>query len=163
MGGADASAEAWATLSQRPGFLIRRLHQIHLALFAEECAAFGITPVQYSMLTVLRTTPDLDQGRLANELGVDRATTANVLARIERKGLIGRRRAPHDSRVKLARLTAAGKRLLGRMDEAARRAHERTIAPLPARDRARLMEMLVRLVEAGNSHSRAPLMLELRD
>jgi hypothetical protein len=38
-------------LGQRPGFLVRRLHQIHLALFAEECKAFGVTPAQYSILT----------------------------------------------------------------------------------------------------------------
>ena len=39
-------------LSDRPGFLVRRLHQIHLALFAEECAGLDITPVQYSIMTV---------------------------------------------------------------------------------------------------------------
>ena len=40
-------------LWRRPGYLIRRLHQIHYALFFEECAAFGITPVQYGLLTLL--------------------------------------------------------------------------------------------------------------
>ena len=35
-------------LSQRPGFLIRRLHQIHVALFQEACGEFEITPLQYS-------------------------------------------------------------------------------------------------------------------
>jgi hypothetical protein len=29
----------------RPGYLLRRLHQIHYALFFEECAGFDITPV----------------------------------------------------------------------------------------------------------------------
>ena len=32
-------------LQERPGFLIRRLHQIHVALFMEECAAESITPM----------------------------------------------------------------------------------------------------------------------
>ena len=40
-------------LEQRPGYLIRRLHQIHVALFQKECAAFEITPLQYSLLTAL--------------------------------------------------------------------------------------------------------------
>ena len=35
----------------RPGFLLPRLYRIHVALFAEECARFGVTPVQYSALT----------------------------------------------------------------------------------------------------------------
>jgi hypothetical protein len=40
-------------LQERPGFLIRRLHQIHTALFADECAGESITPVQYSILIAL--------------------------------------------------------------------------------------------------------------
>ena len=33
-------------LSQRPGFLIRRMHKIHVALFQEACGEFEITPLQ---------------------------------------------------------------------------------------------------------------------
>ncbi len=33
-------------LFKRPGFLIRRVHQIHGFLFAEETSEFNITPVQ---------------------------------------------------------------------------------------------------------------------
>src|SRR5262249_5333494 len=43
----------------RPGYLLRRLHQIHYALFFEECAGFDITPVQYGLLTTLSVNPDL--------------------------------------------------------------------------------------------------------
>ena len=50
---AEIEPDNYRDLSRRPGFLIRRLHQIHLALFAEECKAFGVTPVQYSILTAL--------------------------------------------------------------------------------------------------------------
>jgi hypothetical protein len=40
-------------LWSRPGYLIRRLHQIHCALFLEECRESGLTPVQYGLLTAL--------------------------------------------------------------------------------------------------------------
>ena len=63
----------------RPGFLLRRLHQIHYALFFEECAGFDITPVQYGLLTTLSLNPDLDQNSLARELGIDRTNVADVL------------------------------------------------------------------------------------
>src|SRR5262249_18226655 len=56
----------------RPGYLLRRLHQIHYALFFEECAGFDITPVQYGLLTTLSLNPDLDQNSLARELRTDR-------------------------------------------------------------------------------------------
>ena len=49
-------------LSQRPGFLIRRLHQIHVALFQEACGEFEITPLQYSLLSALAARETADQG-----------------------------------------------------------------------------------------------------
>jgi DNA-binding MarR family transcriptional regulator len=56
-------------------------------------------------------------------------------------------------------VTVAGKRLLTRMDQHARDAHERTIEPLPPAERAAFIDALVRLVEAGNDLGRAPLRL----
>ena len=86
-------------LWRRPGYLVRRLHQVHYALFFEECAAFGITPVQYGLLTILSTNPDADQVTLANALGIDRTNVADVLRRLEQGGLVKpeaeRRRPPH--------------------------------------------------------------------
>jgi DNA-binding MarR family transcriptional regulator len=153
----------WASLTGRPGFLIRRLHQIHLALFAEECGGFGVTAVQFSLLSVVAAQPGLDQSALAREVGVDRATTANVLARLEANGLLRRVRDAADSRVKLVHLTPTGRRVLARMDGPARRAHERTLASLKPRDHARFVAFLAQLVDAGNAYGRAPMRLDQDD
>ena len=118
-------------LANRPGFLIRRLHQIHTALFIEECGEFNVTPVQYSMMTAIAEQPGLEQARLAHEIGVDRATLANVVARLETRGLLRRTTTKADRRLKRVILTARGKRLLDQMTQAARRAHARTIEALP--------------------------------
>ena len=59
---------AGAALWSRPGFLVRRLHQIHAAMFAEECGAFNITPVQYGLMTILLEQPGLDQISLASRM-----------------------------------------------------------------------------------------------
>src|SRR3981189_2780320 len=80
----------------RPGYLLRRLHQIHYALFFEECAGYDITPVQYGLLTTLSLNPDLDQNSLGRELGIDRTNVADVLSRLTRRGLLQRRRSPDD-------------------------------------------------------------------
>jgi len=153
------TGDPWHNLASRPGFLIRRLHQIHLALFAEECAAFGVTPVQFSLLSVLAAQPGLDQTALAFAVGVDRATTANVVARLEKRALLGRRSGTTDKRVKQVELTAAGHRLLARIDSHAKRAHERTMETLRPAERAQFVAVLRRLVDAGNAHGRAPLLL----
>jgi DNA-binding MarR family transcriptional regulator len=146
-------------LARRPGFLIRRMHQIHLALFAEECAGFDITPVQYSIMTVAAEQPRLDQSKLCQEVGVDRATLANVVARLEAKGYIGRDESARDKRVKLIYVTDSGAALLEQVRQPAQRAHDRTIEALPAEEREIFLELLVRLIDAQNDYGRAPLRL----
>jgi DNA-binding MarR family transcriptional regulator len=144
-------------LASRPGFLIRRLHQIHLSLFVEECASFRVTPVQYSILTAVAAQPGLEQAALAQEVGVDRATLANVVARLAKRGLVRRLQGKRDRRLKHVLPTAACERLLDRMEGPARRAHERTIDSLAGRQRTEFLKALSRLVNAGNVHGRAPL------
>ncbi|OZI45169.1 MarR family winged helix-turn-helix transcriptional regulator [Bordetella genomosp. 4] len=144
-------------LYTRPGFLIRRLHQIHSWLFSEETSAFNITPVQYSLLTALRERGELDQNSLALDIGLERSSVAEVLPRLETRGLIERRQSPEDGRVKLVRLTREGRTLVKRMQPAVQRAHDRTIEQLPEEARDLFMLQMIRLVEANNSHAVAPL------
>lgn len=156
---AKPAAPIASELGVRPGFLIRRLHQIHLALFAEECGQFSITPVQYSVMTVAASRSNLEQAKLGYEIGVDPATLGNVVARLETRGLLSRAPSPSDRRLKLVDLTDEGRQLLRDLDAAAQRAHDRTVEALAPDDRARFMEALVTLIEAGNAYGRAPLRL----
>jgi DNA-binding MarR family transcriptional regulator len=135
----------------RPGYLLRRLHQIHYALFYEECAGFDITPVQYGLLTTLSLNPDLDQNSLARELGIDRTNVADVLSRLARRGLVQRRRSRRDRRMVLARLTPAGARLTKKMYRPMRRAQERLLKPLLSAERNPFLITLIRLID-GNNH-----------
>jgi DNA-binding MarR family transcriptional regulator len=134
----------------RPGFLLRRLHQIHYALWFEECAGFDITPVQYGLLTTLLATPDLDQNSICRELGIDRTNVADVVGRLARRGWIERRRSQNDKRMMLARLTPAGRRVTEEMYAAMQRAQDRLLAPLPPKQRKALVATLFELIEANN-------------
>jgi DNA-binding MarR family transcriptional regulator len=144
-------------LWKRPGYLVRRLHQLHSALFFAECQIFGITPVQYGLLTVLSTHPDCDQVTLANALGIDRTNVADVLGRLQQAGLVARRRSGHDRRMLLARLTSRGERLVARMHPAMTRAQERLLAALDEEEREKFLAMLMRLLDANNQYGRAAL------
>ena len=61
-------------LLARPGFLIRRLHQIHCGLFLDETQGHDVTPVQYSLLTTLSMLGETDQITLAHEIGLERTS-----------------------------------------------------------------------------------------
>jgi DNA-binding MarR family transcriptional regulator len=141
-------------LWERPGYLVRRLNQIHQSLFFECCKDFTVTPVQYGLLTTLSEQPGLDQTSLCAEIGVDRTTTADVLRRLEQRGLVKREPSPLDGRQKLARITSKGTRLMHQMYEQMREAQVRFLEPLSPDDRIRFVEMMMQLVEGNNQYGR---------
>src|ERR1700722_3158509 len=145
-------SQTWA-LNNRPGFLVRRLYQIHVAMFIEECGT-DITPVQYSILSAVNVHGPADQTKIGYEVCLDRTNTADVLARLEKRGLINRSGSKVDRRLRLATLTAEGRRVLAQFDQCAHRAHERTIEALPPKLRRQFMTSLITLVEKNNDVGR---------
>ena len=134
-------------LYSMPGHLIRRAQQIASALFAEECAGFDLTPVQYAALVAIKANPDLDATRLSALIAFDRSTIGDVLERLEAKGWIVRSPSPSDRRVKLLRLSAEGETVLQSVEPAVIRVQERMLAPLTPDDRATMLRLLAQLVD----------------
>jgi DNA-binding MarR family transcriptional regulator len=138
-------------LWSRPGYLVRRLHQIHSALWAEECKPFNITPVQYGLMTALLYYPNSDQASLGLEIGIDRTNVADVLGRLAERGLVQRTQGTRDRRTMLARLTPAGEALTKKMHASMQRAQERLLAPLPEGERAQFIAQLTILIDENES------------
>jgi DNA-binding MarR family transcriptional regulator len=154
----QAHEERLGILAERPGFLIRRLHQIHVALFHDECSVYGLTPVQYSAISALDGF-ELDQKQLGQKVGIDRASTTEVLRRLEKAKWVDRRKCPEDGRRQLAQLTPRGKALLAQVTESAMRAHERTLEPLTNAERKRFISYMSKIVSTNNDYGRASLKL----
>lgn len=74
-------------------------------------AALGVTAQQRMMIRWIGKFPDIAPGRLASQLHVDAGTVSSALARLERRGLLERRRDEADKRRVSLRLTAQGRRL----------------------------------------------------
>jgi DNA-binding MarR family transcriptional regulator len=144
----------------KPGYLFRRMQQIAVAIFMEECKAFDLTPVQYAALVAIETHPGIDATRLSAVIAFDRSTLGSVIERIETKGLIERRPSPDDKRVKLLYLTRSGASLLREIVPAVDRAQARMLQPLKPADRKTLMALLSQLVDLNNESSRVPLRAE---
>lgn len=149
---AEPKAEAMPPmpLSSRPGYLVRRLHQIHSAIFSEECQVFAITPVQYGLISTLLAYPGADQVTLGREVGIDRTNVADVLKRLTERGLVRRERSKTDGRSMVAFLTKEGERVALEVYENMRRAQDRLLLPLRPEFRQAFQAMLAELVE-GNS------------
>jgi len=143
-------------LTDMPGHLIRRLQQIASALFLEQAKAFDFTPVQYAALVAIANHTGLDQTALCNAIALDRSTIGDVVARLEKRGLVKRTSGAADRRTKSLHITAAGSRMIRDIAPAVAATQRLILAPLKAGERAAFMQMLKHLVHLNNEHSRAP-------
>ena len=144
-------------LYRRPGFLLRRAHQISVALFLEETAGLGLTTTQYGTMVVLRARGSLDQVGIATLVGIDRSTTALVVSKLEEAGYIERHDDEVDKRRKIITLSAAGHAMLDRVAKPAQQARERALNAFPAKDAAKFLNLLERFVDTFNEQTRAPI------
>lgn len=142
-------------LYARPGFLLRRAHQISAAVFEDECRSVGLTPAQFGVLTVLASSPGLDQSSLARALGFDKVTVLRVLRGLELRGLAQRSAAPKSKRNLAVVLSPAGTALLAEAQKPAERAYERLMAPLLPDQQAQLVLLLMELTEGLEDQARA--------
>jgi DNA-binding MarR family transcriptional regulator len=143
-----------------PGYLFRRMQQIAVAIFVEECRAQDLTPVQYAALVAIETHPGIDATRLSAVIAFDRSTLGSVIERLQAKRYIERKPAAEDRRVKQLYLTRAGGALLREIVPSVDRAQARMLQPLKAADRRTLMALLTQLVDLNNEASRVPLRAE---
>ena len=129
-----------------PGHQIRRAHQLSVALFMEETAAFDVTPVQFAILNVLMDDPGEDQITLAGRVAFDAATSGSVIGRLEAKGWVRREADPQDKRRKLLWVTPAGEEVALQMKRAVSKVQSRLLGPLKAAERVQLAALLGKLI-----------------
>jgi len=143
-------------LYSRPGFLLRRAHQISTAVFEAECSTLNLTPAQFGVLTVLSAYPGLDQSSLARALGFDKVTMLRVLRVLEPRGLIRRAESPSSKRNLSISLTPEGLKLLKIAKEPAERAYHRLLSPLDQAQQDQLLDLLQQLSNGLDGMARAP-------
>jgi DNA-binding MarR family transcriptional regulator len=145
------------TIWDRPGYLVRRLHQIHVAMFLDKVADGSMTPIQYGLLSILATRPNIDQFTIGEELGLDRANVAGILKRLEARKLITRIVDEENRRRKLCVATSKGIALVKQHESAMKDCQIQLLSPLSAEERKIFMGLLSRLVEENNESSRTSL------
>ena len=144
----------------KPGYLFRRMQQIAVSIFVEECRDHDLTPVQFAALVAIRNHPGIDATRLSAVIAFDRSTLGNVIERLESKDYIERKPSRDDRRIKLLHLTSKGAALLRDIMPSVDRAQVRMLQPLKPADRKTLLALLTQLVDLNNEASRVPLRAE---
>ncbi|MFG6401225.1 MarR family winged helix-turn-helix transcriptional regulator [Microbacterium sp. P04] len=138
-------------LDVSPMAVIGRLSRAAAAVEARLAATFSQHGIDAATFDVLATL--LRQGAphqatpaaLAAESMITSSAVAQRLNRLEALGLIAREPNPADKRGKFVRLTDAGRRLVDEVLPHHLATEEEVLAPLSARERAALAELLSRL------------------
>jgi DNA-binding MarR family transcriptional regulator len=99
----DPGVEAWG--------LLWRLFQSNKPRFMALAQELGLAPMQLHALRLIEPGVEVPMSSLAGKLFCDASNVTGIVDRLEARGLIERRPAEHDRRVKLLVLTAAGERV----------------------------------------------------
>ena len=126
-------------------FLLKRLGMAAKDRSFAAYDALGLHPYHHAILAVLDEGSRETQGAIADALGYDRGQLVGLLDELEERGLIERRRDPADRRRHVVRMTAAGRKTLGRLRALSAQVEEEFLAPLSEDERARLHALLYRL------------------
>lgn len=141
--------------AQAPGHLVRRAHQIAVALFMSELAKEDVTPVQFAILNAVMDTPGVDQVTLANRVAFDAATSGSVMGRLETKGWIRREPDQADRRRKLLWLTPTGQKATLEMKRSVNLVQEKILSPLSPEEAQTLIGLMAKLVK-GHEGDNSP-------
>lgn len=140
------------TVEQRIGVAWRELRR-GAAMRALRSELFGagpdaLDPGQVDTLDLVVAQGPLRMRDLAEAMRVDASTATRAVARLVEEGLVQRRPAPDDARAVVVAATSAGAARQARILERRRAFVEGVLAGFDATDRARLAELLERLVLA---------------
>ena len=114
-----------------------------------------LTPRQLAVLTTVAQNEGVSQTRLVDRTGIDRSTLADIVRRMQRKGLLQRRRTKEDARAYAVKLTDEGRRLLRLAEPLAKRVDDRILEALPARQREQFVDDLLAIVDTLQRFSSA--------
>jgi MarR family transcriptional regulator, lower aerobic nicotinate degradation pathway regulator len=127
------------------GFLLARLGFGFKAKTIAKLEQAGFEIYDYSVLAILAEGARETQATVADALALDPSRLVALLDSLEERTLIVRQRDPQDRRRHVVSITAAGRRELSRLRGMVKQLEEEFLAPLDAKSRKTLHELLMRL------------------
>lgn len=132
------------------GYLIRRAQQAHVAAWTR-LVSTEISSVQYTILVTLDRRGEASQRELCDEVDLDRSTIADLVRRMERRGLLSRRRAEDDARRNTVELTDLGRAERTRLQPLVEQVERELTRTLTDAEREQLRDGLRRLLDGQAS------------
>ncbi len=136
------------------------LDRVQVAMRADSWEEFGqndLNPTQGQILLLLgRRATGLRLSEIASELAVSPPTVSDSVGTLVDKGYVKKDKAKDDARAIAIRLTAAGKRLIQRLDSVGGTI-ETVLESLPEKEQVRLYRTMIRMVRELQTAGRIPV------
>ena len=130
-------------LDQQIGYVLRRVTQRHLAIFA--AAIPEVTTTQFAVLARLVEIGPQSQNQLGRATAMDAATIKGVVDRLAKLGYVTTCADPSDRRRLTVSLTDTGRQLFDARVDTALAVSAETVAPLSPDEARQLADLLLRL------------------
>jgi DNA-binding MarR family transcriptional regulator len=127
-------------LQNQVGFVLRKAHQRHVAIFASHIA--DLTPPQFAALAKLHDVGETSQNQLGALIAMDAATIKGVIDRLKGRGFVEISKHGVDKRRLLVSLTEEGRQAVERLIPLAQKISGETLAPLSPREAGTLLRLL---------------------
>jgi DNA-binding MarR family transcriptional regulator len=134
-------------LNEEVFHLMRRLMQEHAASW--QAAVPDLTKAQYAVMRAVADQPGIEQVRLGIAAATGKATLAELLGRLEKRGLLERTVDARDRRRRYVALTREGEELLKSWLPAVRRVDETMLEVISPAERDHLIRLLRALLRDG--------------
>jgi DNA-binding MarR family transcriptional regulator len=129
-------------------YLAARLQRATRKAIAQRMEPYGLTTLQYTTLSILGRRGELSNAQLARRAFMTPQAMSEVLAALERKGLVERNAHPKHRRVFPAALTKKGKCVLASCDAELDELERRMLGELSPRQITSMRNALIAAVRA---------------
>ena len=120
--------------------------------FTRHLGPLGLKVMDYSILVLAASNPEVNQKQLGEALDVSAPNMAITLDRLVQAGWVERVRSTRDRRAMLIHLTRTGRELVQRAEKIAATMEHEPLRALSRAERALLVELLLKVAWRGAPH-----------
>lgn len=127
------------------GYNTRRATLKIFDIFAARTQAYGLNPVEFSVLSLIGRNPNISHGQLCAELALLPPNLTKIVQKLTRKHLIQRFRPESDKRAVYLKLTSTGQQQLNELEQVITQLERDSAANLSGQELAQLITLLQKI------------------
>lgn len=138
-----------AYLETLVGYNARRAALAVISLFVPRMAEYGLRPVDFSILSVIRHNPGITSKQLCSTLNLLPPNLVGKIAALDKRGLLLRHPHPSDGRALGLQLTPEGQALMAQAELTAFELEKEAASALSESERHTLLRLLQKVYSSG--------------